>query len=517
MTDHDRSPDHGPDDGQKAADGRGNTHVAASNLDPTARPNTLLSEDPEASGGSYHTAISGTRARNHPSRAARLGSSVGGGLGRGARAVGHGTSAAGKATYTATRKATHAQGAGKTGLSRLIEIHGLHNAGDTIVAVALAGSLFFQVPTGEARGQVALFLLLTLLPFSVLAPLIGPFLDRFRHGRRWAIGSMMALRAFLCWALAASLDGSLWWQFPAALGILIASKAYNVTRAAATPRLLPDSMTLVSANGRMSMAGVVGAAVAAPIAIAVATMGASWALRLAFVVFAVGTVLAIVLPAEVDSAKGEREVPMRDLASRRGAQSMGVPSAVVTALRANVGLRVVSGFLTIFLAFLFRNNPPQGWDYNYTLLLGAIVAAVGFGSAAGTALGTSVRNLHPVTLVKWLLLIDVAAAVVAAVNFGLTTLVILSFTVGLCQQLGKLALDATIQEHITEDRRTSVFGRSETLIQLSWTLGGALAISLPSIASLGMWVIAGVLFVWLVWVLGSSRGRPVAAGRKVAR
>lgn len=458
----------------------------------------------------YAAPISGGRARKHPSRAARLGSSVGGGLGKGARVVGHGTSAAGKATYTATRRATHSKGAGTTGLSRLIEIHGLHTAGDTIVAVALAGSLFFQVPTGEARGQVALFLLLTLLPFSVLAPFVGPFLDRFRHGRRWAIGSMMALRAFLCWALASSLDGSLWWQFPAALGILIASKAYNVTRAAATPRLLPDSMTLVSANGRMSMAGVVGAAVAAPIAIAVATFGASWALRLAFVVFAIGTVLAILLPAQVDSAKGEREVPMRDLASRRG--SWGVPSAVVTALRANVGLRVVSGFLTIFLAFLFRNNPPVGGDYNYTLLLGAVVTAVGFGSAAGTALGTSVRNLHPVTLVKWLLLIDVAAAVLAASNFGLSTLIILSFVVGLCQQLGKLALDATIQEHISEDRRTSVFGRSETLIQLSWTLGGALAISLPSVASLGMWVIAGVLFCWLVWVLRSSRPRPVNAG-----
>ncbi len=490
------------------ADGAGEAHGGHRPSNSASRQDTNAA----AASGNYHSAISGARAYRPPSRAARLGSSVGGRLGRGARAVGHGTSAAGRATYTATRKATHAQGAGKTGLSRLIEIHGLHNAGDTSVAVALAGSLFFQVPSGEARSQVALFLVLTLLPFSVLAPFIGPFLDRFRHGRRWAIGSMMALRAFLCWALAASLDGSLWWQFPAALGILIASKAYNVTRAAATPRLLPDSMTLVSANGRMSLAGVVGAAVAAPIAIAVATLGASWALRLAFVIFAVGTVLAILLPAEVDSAKGEREVAMRDLASRRG--SWGVPSAVVTALRANVGLRVLSGFLTIFLAFLFRNNPPQGWDDNATLLLGAIVAAVGLGSATGTALGTSVRNLHPVTLVKWLLLIDVAAAVWAAISFGLTTLVILSFVVGLCQQLGKLALDATIQEHITEDRRTSVFGRSETLVQLSWTLGGALAISLPSIASLGMWVIAGVLFVWLVWVLGNSRNRHVAPRRK---
>lgn len=452
--------------------------------------------------------ISGAAARRHPSKVARLGSSMGNGLGRGARAVGQGTSAASRATYVATRRATHAKGAGQTGLSRLIEIHGLHNAGDTVVAIALAGSLFFQVPSGEARGQVALFLLLTLLPFSVLAPLVGPFLDRFRHGRRWAIGSMMAVRAFLCWALAASLDGSLWWQFPAALGILIASKAYNVTRAAATPRLLPESMTLVSANGRMSMAGVVGAAVAAPIAIVVATMGASWALRLAFVIFATGTVLAILLPPAVDSTKGEREVSMSEFAPQKG--RLGVPVPVVTALRANVGLRLLSGFLTIFLAFLFRNNPPDGWDQNYTLLLGVVVAAAGLGSAAGTVIGSSLRDLHPVTLVKWLLVIDVAVAALTALRFGLTTVLILSFVVGLCQQLGKLALDATIQEHISDDRRTSVFGRSETLIQLSWALGGGLAVSLPADARLGMSVIAAVLFVWLFWVLRSSRMKRTA-------
>ncbi len=474
-----------------------------------AAPPTSSGQDDD-----YSTPIRGGAARRHPSKAARLGSSVGTGLGRGVRAVGHGTSAASKATYGATRKATQAQGAGQTGLSRLIEIHGLHNAGDTVVAIALAGSLFFQVPSGEARGQVALFLLLTLLPFSVLAPFVGPFLDRFRHGRRWAIGSMMAVRAFLCWALASSLDGSLWWQFPAALGILIASKAYNVTRAAATPRLLPESMTLVSANGRMSMAGVVGAGVAAPIAILVASLGASWALRLAFVIFAVGTVLAILLPPEVDSTKGELEVPIGDFASPKNGR--GVPLAVVTALRANVGLRLLSGFLTIFLAFLFRNNPPQGWDQNYTLLLGAVVAAAGVGSAVGTFIGSSVRNLHPVSLVKWLLVIDVIATALTAVQFGLTSVLILSFVVGLCQQLGKLALDATIQEHISDERRTSVFGRSETLIQLSWALGGGLAVALPAVAGLGMSVIAGVLFLWLVWVLRRSRPKRPAVRDTVA-
>ena len=96
----------------------------------------------------------------------------------------------------------HAEGAGDSGLSRLIELHAFNAAGDAAVAISLAGTLFFQVPTDQARGQVALFLGLTMLPFAIVAPLIGPFLDRFSHGRRWAIGATMAMRAFLCWVLA---------------------------------------------------------------------------------------------------------------------------------------------------------------------------------------------------------------------------------------------------------------------------------------------------------------------------
>ena len=70
-------------------------------------------------------------------------------------------------------------------------------------------------------------------PFALLAPFIGPLLDRFRHGRRWAIGTTLALRAFLCWVLAGAVANHSPWLFPAALGCLVASKAYGVTRASA--------------------------------------------------------------------------------------------------------------------------------------------------------------------------------------------------------------------------------------------------------------------------------------------
>src|SRR5690606_11268068 len=114
--------------------------------------------------GPYRVPITGPAARPKPSRGRQVGARVGHGLGRGAKAAARGTGAAGRATYRLTRRATRAEGAGETGLSRLIEVHGLHNAGDTVVAISLAGTLFFQVPSGEARGQVALFLLMTLLP-----------------------------------------------------------------------------------------------------------------------------------------------------------------------------------------------------------------------------------------------------------------------------------------------------------------------------------------------------------------
>ena len=169
-------------------------------------------------------------------------------LGTGAKTTGRALAAVG--ARDRPRRAVHpAPGAPRrgaprapdsSGLSRLIELHAFNAAGDAAVAISLAGTLFFQVPTGEARGQVALFLGLTMLPFAIVAPLIGPFLDRFSHGRRWAIGATMAVRAFLVLGAGdrghdrvdLALPRSRWAAWSS-------SKAYGVTRAAAVPRLLP--------------------------------------------------------------------------------------------------------------------------------------------------------------------------------------------------------------------------------------------------------------------------------------
>ena len=433
----------------------------------------------------------------------------------GSTRVASASSRAARATFSGVRRATHAQGAGESGLFRLIELHAFNAAGDAALAVSLAGTLFFQVPTGEARDQVALFLGLTMLPFAVVAPLVGPFLDRFRRGRRWAIGSTMAIRAFLCWVLAGAVATESVALFPAALGALVASKAYGVTRASAVPRLIPPGLGLVKANSRISLAGVAGAAISAPLATMASLLGSSWSLRYAFLVYLGGTVLAVLLPARVDSSAGEEQV---GLAQTAGAQRrrVGIPAVVVTGLRCNAGLRVLSGFLTMFMAFLLRDQPFPGWEGRTELLLGLVIGAAGLGSTVGTAIGSVLRDRRPEGIVLATLAADAAMVVVAALFYGLAPAVALGLAAGLCQQLGKLSLDSLIQRETAETVRTSVFARSETLLQLSWVAGGFIGIFMPLIPRLGLGITAVLLVAWLVVVLRGAHDlrRQDRAGRE---
>ena len=203
------------------------------------------------------------------------------------------------------RRLTHAHGAGESGLGRLIELHGVNTAGDAMIAVALANTLFFSVPVGEARGRVALYLLITMTPFVVMAPVIGPLLDRVRHGRRYAIATTLLARCFLAWVLAGAVADEALSLYPAAFGCLLASKAYTVTRSATVPRVLPQGASLVVANSRISLAGIISGTVGAGLAAALALIGPEWPLRAAFLVFGVGMVLALRLPKQVDSTVGE--------------------------------------------------------------------------------------------------------------------------------------------------------------------------------------------------------------------
>jgi MFS family permease len=204
---------------------------------------------------------------------------------------------------------TGASGAGRTGLANLIELTAAGSAGDAFVAVALAGTLFFSASLDQARGRVALALVVTMAPFAVLAPLIGPMLDRVQQGRRYLLAGTLLARGLLCWGMAgAASHNDAVTLLPAAFGVLVLQKAFGVLRAAVTPRLLPSEITLVTANARNGMASLIASTVAALVAagIDVATGGggggAAWVLRAGTVVYLAATALSFSIPERVDAS-----------------------------------------------------------------------------------------------------------------------------------------------------------------------------------------------------------------------
>ncbi len=85
--------------------------------------------------------------------------------------------------------------------SRLASSHAGSVAGDALVALALAGTLFFSVPSTEARQNMALYLLLTLAPFAVIGPMLGGVYQRFPAAYRSGLVASSALRVLLAVAM----------------------------------------------------------------------------------------------------------------------------------------------------------------------------------------------------------------------------------------------------------------------------------------------------------------------------
>jgi len=221
--------------------------------------------------------------------------------GSAARATGGALRSGTRRTGGLVHRVTSAQGAGRTGLSTLIELTAAAGAGDAFVAVSLAGTIFFNTSLDQARGKVVLFLVVTMAPFAVLAPFIGPALDRVQQGRKYLLAGTLLARGLLCYAMSAAVSNPIT-LLPAAFGILVLQKAYGVVRASVVPRLLPEQITLVSANARSQLIAVITATLAAGLAAGIQVIGgAAWVLRVGMLIYLAAMVPALRLPDQVDS------------------------------------------------------------------------------------------------------------------------------------------------------------------------------------------------------------------------
>jgi hypothetical protein len=348
--------------------------------------------------------------------------------------------------------------------TRLARTHGLMVAGDTLVAVALAGSLFFDITPDAARWRIALYLLLTVAPFAVVAPMVGPALDRMRGGRRMVMIASAVGRAVVCAIMIRDVDTLL--LFPEAFLLLVFSKSYAISKAALVPTVVHNDDELLEANAKLTLIGAIVGFVAMVPALPMLKLGGpEWVLGFGSIVFVGAAVLAFQTKKVTVAAAPAGPQEKAELHSA-GIVLAGTGMAVV---------RGIVGFLTFVVAFYIRNAGSS------ELWFAVVLAASGFGALLGAALTPRLRQVwrEETILIAVLLLVMVTGVSAATFGSKLASATAAALVVGLGASGGKLAFDSIVQRDAPDANRGRSFAKFETRFQLAWVVGAFIPVIIP--------------------------------------
>lgn len=349
-------------------------------------------------------------------------------------------------------------------------------AGDTLVAIALAGTLFFDVPTGEARDKVALYLGITLAPFAVIAPVLGGLFSKF-PAYRAAMTLSAGLRTIVAVVMMTGLETI--WLFPLAFTMLVLSRLYGISKSSMLPVAVDEPTALVSANARLARIGIFAGAVVLPLGAGVAHIEPALALLLSVAFFLFSAFLSMGLPDP--KAAGRRTTPEEFRPQPR----VAIRSLRISRL-ATAGVRLINGYLIMLLAFAFREAGQGALDF------GALVAAAGAGYGMASYLAPWLeKRLREEPMVVAALALEAGSAFLAAQGFGLPAAAALAGAAGIAWGMAKFGFDGLLQRAVPPGRRGQAFTRAETLFQLAWVVGAIIPVVITIDAEFGM-TIAGI-------------------------
>ncbi len=373
--------------------------------------------------------------------------------------------------------------------------HFTSTAGDALLVISLADSVFFSLPVGQAKVKVALYLVLTMVPLALAGPLLVPLLDR--AGPRRAISFAAAAGRAIVAIYAAPRVGTLV-LYPTAFTMLALKQVHGITKNGLTMAYASPDEGLMRANARLGRIAVAGALAAAPLGYLLLKLwGATGPIYLAAGVYAISASMNIRLPHPRTKGAPRQEV------GRRGR----VPALTMPALGA-VGMRAASGFLLFLLAFALRKSaePP----YWFAVLAGAGLVGGYVADLLAPRLPTSVRE-------EAVVIACVSGAGIGALIafevFGLPLLMVYAFVAGGATEIGRLAFQSLMQRNAPEGALGRVFVRYEVAFQLAWVSGALIAALLPISFRLGILILA-VFYVAIAgaYVVYTRRAGRAAGG-----
>jgi MFS family permease len=371
---------------------------------------------------------------------------------------------------------------------RLFAVRVASQLTDGVFQVALASYVVFNPQRAPDAGAIAAALAVVLLPFSVLGPFAGVFLDRWsrRQVLAWSNFVRVGLVAVLALTVHADVRG------PALLGLVLVCLSVNrfllAGLSAALPHVVRDE-ELVTANALTPTAGTLAVLVGVGIGTlartgwrSVGVNGDVGVLASAAVLYGVAGSLALRIPRHLLGPELDPRQPavrealgnvvhglvagLRHLAGRR-------PAAY--ALGAIGVQRFGYGLTTVATILLYRNyfHGPHEVDAAFTGLAEAVlVSGVGFVAAAVlTPVATEWVGRR-----TWVVALLVTAAVTEVLPGALFTqgaVLVAAFFLGLASQGIKIVVDTLVQLHVDDAFRGRVFSVYDVLFNVAFVAAAA--------------------------------------------
>lgn len=398
---------------------------------------------------------------------------------------------------------------GRADFRRLLLTRLASQFGDGMFQAALAGTVLFNPQRAADPVDVAAGFAVLLLPYSLLGPFVGVWLDRW--SRRQVLVVANAVRALLVVGVAAlvwaGVDGPAFYL--AGLAVFSVNRFVLSALSAGLPHTC-DRPSLVSANALSTTAGAVSGVLGGGVAIGVQSLlsaGDSGYALLALCSagpYLLGSLIVSGFARPYlgpDHTSRAATVSARDvlhglLAGARHVLDSRPATWVLTLMAVQ---RVCFGLLTLLTLLLYRNTLVPVGVFPVGLPGLAQVLAAG---AVGTLLAAA---LTPPAVRRWgkgrwttgVLLLGGAGQLGLGLPFLAPTIVAAGFLLGFVAQAVKICVDSTLQEVVHDDFRGRVFSVYDAVFNVTFVLALVLgALALPSSgASVPALVLVGVLYL----------------------
>ena len=353
---------------------------------------------------------------------------------------------------------------------RLLATRLTGQASDGLLQAALGSFVLFSPERQATAGQVAAAFALLLLPYSLLGPFTGVFLDRWNRARVLVVANVArsALMVGVALMVAADRDGlDLGTAVLISMGI---GRLWLAGLSAGLPLVVAPAH-LVTANALFPTAGTIASAIATVTGLLLMpVLGSEGATRLILLV-AAGLLVSAAIASRIPRRALGPEAGEARLASLTS-DVMAVVRGMVAGLihvhhrpRARRGMavvmahRVAFGALMVDTLLVVRNTLNPANDPDAALSDFALTAA---GASLGSFLAavTAPRVMRRIGLAPWSATTLFVAAVVAPLTFAslqLPLMAIGSLTMGFAGQTVKIAGDTILQQDIDEGYRGRVF------------------------------------------------------------